>query len=74
MFDLMGQTFGRLTVIEFAGHFPRKTGKVRAWRCVCTCTTKTIVSTGDLRHGRIQSCGCLRSDNIYQRNIKKEGK
>jgi rubredoxin len=55
--DLTGQTFGRLTVIEWAGKHPRN-GKA-LWRCRCTCG-KEIVTLGTyLRSGDTRSCNCL---------------
>ena len=68
--SLVGQTFGRLTVTECAGNFPRKNNsRVKAWRCICSCDTPVIVTTGDLRSGRVQSCGCLRSYNMTNFNL-----
>ena len=53
--ELVGQKFGMLTVIEYAG--VRKGH--RLWRCRCDCGNETFVTTGSLRYGTIQSCGCL---------------
>lgn len=59
--DLMGQTFGRLTVVERAEN--NKQGKAR-WRCVCECGgTKTVVGT-DLTWGKTRSCGCLQKQTV----------
>jgi hypothetical protein len=40
--DLIGQTFGRLTVIKREGQ--DKFGQ-KMWMCVCGCLAQTIVST-----------------------------
>lgn len=57
--DLIGQTFGRLTVVEKAhvhqGH--------QFWRCSCTCGGVNTVSTSVLTSGRTKSCGCLQAEN-----------
>jgi len=50
------QQFGRLTVLREAP--PR--GRLRRWICVCQCGGQTEVYQGDLRRGKVRSCGCLR--------------
>lgn len=57
-FDLQGQRFGKLTVVEEVEHSPA--GAVR-WKCKCDCGAETIVSSYALRQGEIQSCGCILS-------------
>lgn len=57
--NLIGQTFGRLTVISEA---PKK-GKLTAWRCLCSCGNEITVATGYLNGGRVRSCGCARKDS-----------
>ena len=54
--DLMGQTFGRLTVIKLTSKDKR--GAVR-WICQCECGNTAVVATGNLRRGITKSCGCL---------------
>ena len=62
--DIMGQKFGKLTVISFA-----YTKDNRAyWHCICDCDKDkeikkdVIVSGKELRSGKIRSCGCLHKD------------
>ncbi len=57
--DLAGERFGRLTVIETAGY---STAGLLLWKCLCDCGMETLVRRGDLRGGRTNSCGCLRSE------------
>ena len=52
--DLVGQRFGRLTVLEECG---RQGGGV-VWRCQCDCGNITEVRSNHLRRGAIVSCGC----------------
>ena len=54
--DLSRKTFGRLTVISFAG-----IGKDRQaqWLCRCECGRETVVAGGHLRSGHTKSCVCL---------------
>ena len=65
----IGDRFGRLTVIKYAGQGEYEKN---LWLCQCDCGNTKIVSTGDLRAGYIQSCGCLKKENgeIY---IRKNG-
>ena len=57
--DLIGQRFGRLTVIARDGSDKKGNAK---WLCKCDCgNTKSIIS-GSLRAGLTKSCGCLRVD------------
>lgn len=55
-YDLTGQRFGRLTVIECMGsaHDHHK-----IWKCKCDCGNFTTVPSNALKLGRTQSCGCL---------------
>lgn len=57
--NLIGQKFGRLTVIEQA--LSRK-GKTY-WKCLCDCGKYKEVQTRHLRNGKIRSCGCLFNEN-----------
>lgn len=52
--DLVGQRFGRLTVLEPAENI----GAMTAWRCRCDCGKETVVMTAHLRSGQTTSCGC----------------
>lgn len=56
--DLVGQRFGRLSVVA-------QTGRKRRfvlWRCLCDCGNESMVSTGDLRFCGTISCGCANID------------
>lgn len=57
--SLLGQTFGRLTVISEA---PSRKGQHSRWVCLCSCGKQTIVDGTHLNTGRSKSCGCLRHD------------
>jgi len=56
--DLMGQTFGRWTVI---GPGPTKE-KHTTWQCRCTCGQEKFIITSSLKGGGTFSCGCLRDE------------
>ena len=65
MIDLVGQTFGRLTVLARA---PTKNKKTY-WHCVCSCENKTEldVEAYNLKSGHTKSCGCLHGDEGLRR-------
>ena len=66
--NLVGQKFGRLTVLELldeSNKFNR-----RQYRCKCDCGNETIVTGSLLLNGHTSSCGCLISGwNAYIGNI-----
>ena len=56
--DLIGETFGWLTVI-------RKTDKMdksgrRLWECRCQCGNTTYACKSNLLMGKNKSCGCMK--------------
>lgn len=56
--NLVGKTFGKLTVIHPTEQ--RINGSI-AWQCQCKCGNFILVSTNHLTTGNTQSCGCLSS-------------
>jgi hypothetical protein len=58
--DLTGQTFGRLTVLEF---YDVKS-KVSRWLCKCECGNSTITRGYNLTSGKAKSCGCMHRENV----------
>lgn len=63
--DLTGERFGRLTVIERAEN---KCGKV-AWLCKCDCGNTNIVNAINLKNGKTNSCGCLKTEIHTKHNM-----
>jgi hypothetical protein len=67
LFNLVGQKFGRLTVIELDHREKRKNarGYRTYWKCICDCgSNKIIISSSQcLLQGNTQSCGCLRIES-----------
>ena len=55
---MIGQKFGRLTVIGEAPRGKRREARVE---CICSCGNPdpVIVNRTDLKRGRVRSCGCL---------------
>lgn len=71
--DLIGQTFGRWTVIdEGPGYLrPGATGKpTQNWVVECSCGTRNLIVTYTLVSGSSRSCGCLTKDVTAERNYK----
>lgn len=61
--DLSGMKFGLLTAINRA---PNK-GRATAWFCSCDCGGYIETRAGDLKSGRVKSCGCIRK-RVAKRN------
>ncbi|WP_461241074.1 hypothetical protein [Paucilactobacillus sp. N302-9] len=58
--NLIGQTFGRLTVVA-RSEKKTKDGNLH-WLCRCSCGHLTTVNGYRLRRGDTKSCGCLRRE------------
>ncbi len=56
--NLLGQKFGRLTVIKEA----EKIDSNARWVCLCECGNTVIAITAKLKNGHVKSCGCYRRD------------
>lgn len=63
---LVGQKFGRLTVVALSTHRGNR-GQIR-WECECECGNKHIVTGESLRSGKSKSCGCLLKESRYVKN------
>lgn len=55
---LIGQKFGRWTVIQQANNIDKRT----LWFCECECGVKNNIDTSSLISGNSRSCGCLRNE------------
>lgn len=64
---LTGRTFGRLTVVRFAGLNSRHCA---LWECRCRCGRLCTVVGQLLRKGSTKSCGCLASELSAKRHRK----
>ncbi len=67
--DITGEVFGRLTVLNYDY---RKPSEQHHWLCECSCENKTIrsISSGSLKSGKSQSCGCILREKTIKRNTK----
>ena len=65
--NILGQRFGRLTVIERESNRPRNNcGSLAYWFCLCDCGNKISASGANLRQGQYLSCGCLQKEVIVK--------
>lgn len=64
--DLVGQTFGRWTVIERGT--PKRSHQY--WHCQCACGVHRQVENYQLRTGKSLSCGCRSTERINALNRK----
>lgn len=65
--DLVGQQFGRLIVVKYAGIAP--SGHTQ-WMCKCSCGASKVYEGYILRRGTAQSCGCFRNEQAAARATK----
>lgn len=56
--DLVGKTFGELTVASFS----HVSDNHAYWICKCSCGNEITQATGPLNSGNTKSCGCSRKD------------
>ena len=54
--EMMGNKFGKLTVLEMIGE--RVAGRHPSWKCVCDCGKECVRTATALRAGKKSSCGC----------------
>lgn len=63
--DLVGDRYGKLLVVAFAGIAAHRSKRsMRSWLCQCDCGKTTTVVGQDLRQGRTSSCGCNRRKSL----------
>ena len=60
--NLIGQKYGRLTVLEYAGK--TKSNSTYRYLCICDCGNRLIVPTSHLRNSNTKSCGCLKKEKV----------
>lgn len=61
--DIVGQRFGKLTVLKYNGN--------SIWTCKCDCGKESNVTTSHLKSGHTKSCGCLKPGNHVIHNLRK---
>lgn len=66
-FDLLGEKFGKLTVIKRVENRNNKSW----WLCKCDCGNEKEVLGSYLVHGRVSSCGCSHYDKISTHKLSR---
>ncbi len=66
--DITGQTFNRLTAIEFV----ECRNGYACWRFQCSCGNQKILPGYSVRNGSVKSCGCLHHDRDFAK-LKLKG-
>src|SRR5574343_615413 len=68
---MIGQTYGRLTVIRDTGE---RSGTAVRFECQCSCGAIRFVTSNHLRSGRTQSCGCFHLEQTVTHGHSRHGK
>lgn len=58
--NLVGNKYGKLTVLEYAGYEMMNGSAVHKWKCVCECGNECLADGHSLKNGHKKSCGCIR--------------
>ena len=67
--SIIGEKFGRLTVLEDAG-FTTTGARKKLFKCVCDCGKIVIVKRNSLISGHTKSCGCFEIESKKTNNLK----
>lgn len=65
---MLGQKFGRLTVIELE---ETKENQKKIYICHCDCGKETAVVMGNLKNGHTKSCGCYKGESQRKKINKR---
>lgn len=65
--NIIGQKFGRLTVVGRAPNNNR--WRMSMWECACDCGSTTITHASSLLSGRTRSCGCLARERFTKHGL-----
>lgn len=69
--DITGQKFGRLTVVRRGDSHRLPCGQLQTmWVCACDCGNLTTVNTGNLKSGKVVSCGCYNREKAHNSYTK----
>ena len=68
----IGDRFGRLTVIAYAGHERSKNGSSKLLiKCKCDCGNVIITRSNNLTRGDTKSCGCYSKEVARETHLGK---
>lgn len=64
---MIGQVFGRLTVLHRTYNVTPVGGQIRpTYVCRCQCGQESRAQGHLLRAGKVKSCGCLKSERVHR--------
>lgn len=67
--NLLGQTFGRLTVLSRVVGVGSRHGA--RWLCRCSCGVEKDFAGSNLTSGNTTSCGCVHREQLVERNARQ---
>jgi len=67
--NLIGQVFGRLTVISLEKRIKKGKHYQHYWLCKCECGNDKIVESHSLLYDNTKSCGCLMKERVRESNF-----
>lgn len=71
--DLVGQTFGRWTVLHEGEYsYTPKGRRIKMWFCLCECGTSKNVSEASLVQNKSISCGCYRKEQLAAKAVYED--
>ena len=67
---MLGQTFGKLTVVRFGnGRLDSSSGQVKStFICKCSCGNEVEARAADIKKGYTTSCGCYHKERVSEAN------
>lgn len=67
--NILGMTFGKLTVQAYLGTDFSKLHKIAKWECLCECGKTIVLGCSPLMSGNTKSCGCLRKETTSKNHV-----
>ncbi len=64
--DRVGEKYGRLIVLERAPNAANPKDANARWLCQCECGKSTVAYGGDLKRGKVVSCGCWNLEKRFK--------
>ena len=72
--NLIGEKFGRLTVIERVDNYISPSGSQNSkWKCICECGNIKEFMANNLKRGTSRSCGCLQRELLSKARSTHRG-
>lgn len=72
--SMVGQRYGKLTVLREGDVYIHVSTVIKRWVCVCDCGNTVQVRQDSLRSGNTTSCGCIRKKHGLNRMANSNNK